>query len=597
MTVPVQTIVNRYTSAGTSAFVYSFQILAASHLVVTVNGVAKTQGVDYSVTGVGVQAGGTITGLATVAGDAVVIKRVVPLQRLVDYQQNGDLLANTLNPDFDAIWQALQQLQQYAANSALRAQDGETVTALAAAATRAGKMPVFNASTGDVELSTFTSTQVASAIAAAYAAGSTADAVTFLPKGTGAVATTVQAKLRESVSVKDFGAVGDGVTDDTAAIQLAITNAVNVFIPKGTYVLSSALNLGSCEITGAGIVQTTLLFTGATDGLKVSGTFPNTVLKNFQVKTSNAGAGKALSFDGSLSAITGLIQDIEVSVTGSGRWAYGLWANNFQSSSVFNFKAYQSCTIGMYLSNSCSALNFYHTNIIGSSGAGTITNAIKLADQTTNCCFFGGVLQGYFSQSVVRNNSATLYMEGIYFENTNASPSDGADIWSDASAGAIVGLRFHQLTGGGFPASIKGTGVVRGFSVTESTTGDIELWANNSYAYISGTRYKTLTQTDSTGTVIGCTTSSGGAATDGTVNSNTAITFKVGGVTKGEFSAKGLRVVGVAAAGSGGDVVMGSTTQSTVGAAGGASAQPATPLGYLICYLGSTKIAVPFHNA
>ena len=43
------------------------------------------------------------------------------------------------------------------------------------------------------------------------------DQLGFLPAGTGAVTATIQDKLRESVSAKDFGAVGDGVTDDSAA--------------------------------------------------------------------------------------------------------------------------------------------------------------------------------------------------------------------------------------------------------------------------------------------------------------------------------------------------------------------------------------------
>jgi hypothetical protein len=48
------------------------------------------------------------------------------------------------------------------------------------------------------------------------------NAVTFLQAGTGAVTRTAQAKMRDVVSVADFGAVGDGTTDDYQAIRNAL---------------------------------------------------------------------------------------------------------------------------------------------------------------------------------------------------------------------------------------------------------------------------------------------------------------------------------------------------------------------------------------
>lgn len=66
--------------------------------------------------------------------------------------------------------------------------------------------------------------------------------------GTAEYSRFVQDKLRETYSVKDFGAVGDGTTDDTAAIQAAIdyVTAVGggtVFVPEGEYLTTSAINI------------------------------------------------------------------------------------------------------------------------------------------------------------------------------------------------------------------------------------------------------------------------------------------------------------------------------------------------------------------
>jgi hypothetical protein len=59
--------------------------------------------------------------------------------------------------------------------------------------------------------------------------------ITFTQAGVGAVTLSAQNKMRESVSVKDFGAIGDGITDDTAAMQLAHNTGMPVYYPEGTY--------------------------------------------------------------------------------------------------------------------------------------------------------------------------------------------------------------------------------------------------------------------------------------------------------------------------------------------------------------------------
>ena len=90
-----------------------------------------------------------------------------------------------------------------------------------------------------------------------------ADLVTYTPAGSGAVARSAASKFGEVVSVKDFGAVGDGVADDTAAIQNAVNASTQVYFPAGTYKCDGIVTLDSnSNLFGAGRGATRIVRNG-----------------------------------------------------------------------------------------------------------------------------------------------------------------------------------------------------------------------------------------------------------------------------------------------------------------------------------------------
>lgn len=247
MTVSSQTPINRSTGNGvTTVFPYGFKIISEADIEVTVDGVAKTLNVDYTVSGVGNEAGGNVTMTAAPANLASVVRRRnMALVRTTDYQDQGEMPAETLDNDFDAAVLMIQQVDE---------QIGRAMTAPASLAGFDGQLPapIGNYILGikpDGSGFQYYGPAESGLLTAALASASGASIVGYLPSGTGAVAATVQAKLRERVSVNDFGAKGDGITDDTVAIQQAIdslpTTGGIVEFPSPSYKISASLNIGN----------------------------------------------------------------------------------------------------------------------------------------------------------------------------------------------------------------------------------------------------------------------------------------------------------------------------------------------------------------
>ena len=121
---------------------------------------------------------------------------------------------------------------------------------------------------------------------------------------TGSIQRTVYAKLDDILSVKDFGAKGDGTTDDTAAIQTAINyaaaNSKTIYIPKGSgyYQISSSVSVTGNVGRGFGIVGDGIIeqVTDNTPILVLNGLYQNSMkfdgitlrYKNTQPSTNTA---------------------------------------------------------------------------------------------------------------------------------------------------------------------------------------------------------------------------------------------------------------------------------------------------------------------
>lgn len=211
-------------NGATRTFPYPFPIMCEADISVLVDGASAA---IESVSGVGSSTGGAVTLVSAPAASAqVLLRRAVAVNRMSDFQEGGDLRADVLNSELDRIVMMVQDAGQ-AQSRVLKTPnfDLNIDLTLPSAAERADKFLAFDSAGAPKAASHAVAiSAVSGAMAAFVSAADTADA-----RG-------VLGGLRVADVKADYGAVGDGVTDDTNAIRDAVRDNLVVYFPPGAYV-------------------------------------------------------------------------------------------------------------------------------------------------------------------------------------------------------------------------------------------------------------------------------------------------------------------------------------------------------------------------
>ncbi|HBR68279.1 MAG TPA: hypothetical protein DEA55_02765 [Rhodospirillaceae bacterium] len=441
--MPAVEPVVRYNANGTqTAFSFPFPIFASEDLSVFLNGAQQISG--FAITGAGNTSGGMVTfSTAPASGVIVTLQRILPIERVTDFLEGGDFSALSINNELDYMVAAIQQVEREN-ETALRYGEHETpgVSVLPDRAVRANKALGFDGNGDPVAVSL---------------EGSMA-APDFTPVGTGAATRTSHDKFSDLISVKDFGAVGDGLANDTVAIQNALAAHDAVFLPKGTYLITSTITLGTRKtLFGAGQKSVIKCQSNAFNAIEIPNGF--TTLQNLRIEGGNVAiklyGGASECVQNTVSDVQIFAPNIGVQLDGYNDTNKPCYWNNFERVLID-----QPVTHGVHLTKTGAGdtpnANKFHACRVYSHGADITGGGFYVQHGAFNNSFIDceanvkGTAQGCF---IIGAGSDKTLLVNPFAESNNSVPnikleagsietsifnllsaSDGAAIW-DLSGG------------------------------------------------------------------------------------------------------------------------------------------------------------------
>ncbi len=258
----------QYSGDGSeTTFGFPFPVLASDDLLVFVNDAPAT---GFAIAGLASPEGGEITFLEPpAAGTAVTLLRRTESIRETEFVDGSPFRAAAINAELDRIMLLAQETRDEVGR-ALRGRptEGELDFSLPTSAERANAVLGFDSAGRPMVFGW-----------AELPESGDASGLLVTPSG-GTTGRALGEHLAALVNVRDFGAMGDGVTDDATAFQAAIlaatTRSSPVYVPASptAYVLGATLTLDSVVMTGEGAGSTLKLAAASGAAIQLTGTGP-----------------------------------------------------------------------------------------------------------------------------------------------------------------------------------------------------------------------------------------------------------------------------------------------------------------------------------
>ena len=284
--------------------------------------------------------------------------------------------------------------------------------------------------------------------------------------------TSIEASLQPIINVKDYGALGDGTTNDTTALNTALAVGGYIFFPAGTYLITTQLRYTSNSyIVGAGRGKTIIkLKNGSNPGSSI-----------FMMVHETDGAVPAsgdyvsnvtiahMSFNGNTANNTGTVDGVTVSGCRDGI--------------LYDIEAYNCSEVGIVVSSTFASDNIDH----GFNAAyfciahNNTTDGFQMATGLLMGCrsYDNGAngMQVVAAYSTVSKQAYAIITGCSIYSNTSHGITVAAQGGADQFPVTITGCSIHYNTGDGI-AQVLEQGTISNNLITYNGEAGIRVTKN-----------------------------------------------------------------------------------------------------------------------